>query len=427
MISLHYIYWSLIFLIGIFEILQVPSGIYKAGIPVIGLILFLSQLLKGKLKITAPYFLWVLLFLFVSLCSMVLNQIDVFSLVYFLSYTMLSYFYFLVILNEKSEKKITRVFKFIRILVLIQIPAVLIKFIVLGQGEKGGIGTLSTGAGSLSTVFPLLIIAFLISYYFYTNKKIYLFLIFCYLLFGLIGGKRAIVFYIPLEMILGYLLYLKIEKKKFTPSIIKNFILIPVMAFFAFYFVVKTNPTLNPENSNWGSFDPEFVIDYSMHYNETSNIHQAEVSRQDAFVLYTQYIITSELSNMLLGDGAGKLVESKFKEEKGTMLDQYGVRYGGRMGFIWLILQTGLLGVFFFFGLIYKINTHINTTFKKQTFNKQNPLVLGFFLAGIFMLIDTITYSNSFVRYEVIKGIYFFVAALIIRQQNIVKKQQLSY
>lgn len=412
---LHYGYWSLIFLVGIFEVFGLPSGIYKLGIPAVGIVLFVVQLSRRKQALKLPFWQWVAGFIAVALISISLNAIDYFSFIYFLTYTLLSYIYFLVIINEAADSLVRKVKRFVIGLILLQIPAAFIKFFLLGQSEKGGIGTLSVGAGSLSTVFPVLIIAFLVSYYLFTRKQVFLLLIFLFLVFGLIGGKRAIVFFIPCEVVVGYIMYIILLKKKITPRVIRTMVAIPCIGAFLFYFSVKTNPTLNREHSGWGSFDLEYVIDYSKNYNQTDDDNEAEVSRQDGLVLFTLYILNADPAHMLIGDGAGKLVESKYKESSGSMLEEYGVRYGGRMGFIWILLQVGVLGAVLFFGTIIRLNLRL-LRYRKQRRLSASPLFVGFIIATLFMLFDTIIYSSSFARYEVIKGVYFFAAALLYRE-----------
>jgi hypothetical protein len=294
----------------------------------------------------------------------------------------------------------------------------MIKYYLIGQSEKGGIGTMEIGAGSLSTVFPALIIAFLISYYLFTKKRYYLILIALFLLFGLIGAKRAIVFIVPVELFIGYLLFIRFTHARL--NFFRMFIGFPLLAVVIFYFAVRVSPSLNREQSNWGTFEIGYVMDYATNYNATSATNSKEISRQDGLVHFTGYILDSPFPQMMLGDGAGNLVESQYKKKGGTMLDIYGVRYGGRMGFIWILLQVGIMGTIGFFGLIISLNKVIFKMRRKSGIHF-TPLMLGFILATIFMFVDTIIYSNSFVRYEVIKGIYFLAGALIIRQYAIVK------
>ena len=195
-ISLHSLFWILSFTQGIFQLYKLPSAIYKVGIPIIVIVLIFLVFLKNK-DLTLLFFKYVVLFIIITIISCVYWKVDYFLLVYFLLYTCINYFYFIILINENDARILNYIYKFIIALFLIQIPASIIKFILLGQSEKGGIGTLSIGAGSLSAILPLFAIAFLFSAYLFKNKKIYLLLILGFILFGIIGNKRVIAWMVP--------------------------------------------------------------------------------------------------------------------------------------------------------------------------------------------------------------------------------------
>jgi len=422
--ALHYMYWALIFFTGIMQLSDVPSSIYKAGVPLMAILLLLVTIYKCKGVLKFPHSLLVITYVFVSIISGVINNLDAFSVIYFLSYTIVSYFYFVVIINESDLDRITSIKKFVLALALIQIPAGVVKFFLIGQTEKGGIGTMETGAGSLSTIFPALMVAFVIGQFLYTKKIKYLIVVFLYLVFGIIGDKRAIVYIIPAVIILAYGIFMRMNK--FSMNNLRMIIAIPTVVFVVFFFSVKTLPTLNREHSNWGSFDLNYVFNYTANYNKTSSTNSEEVSRQEGLVFFTNHIIGSPPSVFLFGEGAGNLVSSGFKSNESTMLSIYGVRYGGRMGFVWLILQVGILGSALFFLIIFRINQNIWKYYKRNS--SSNPaIILGFLTATGVILWDAMLYSNSSVRYEVIKGIYFFAAALIYRNMSAEKNKKIKY
>ena len=108
-----------------------------------------------------------------SILSAINANISLFSWIYFTIYLTQFYFYFIILINEDNYYIFKKIFNFIVTLYLIQIPAIWIKFFLIGQSEKGGIGTVSTEGGSISTILPLVAICFSISHYLFKREKKY--------------------------------------------------------------------------------------------------------------------------------------------------------------------------------------------------------------------------------------------------------------
>ncbi len=409
---IHYLYWILIFGTGIVQLLGLDSGIYKLGIPfLVVLLLVYSFITKGN-ELKYPFVWWYVGFMGISLISSLINGIDYFSLLYFLVYTSLSYFYFLILYNETNFLIIKKVITFIKILVLIQIPAILIKYVLIGQTEHGGIGTLSINAGSVSTIFPLFVITILFSLYLFKNKSKYLIYIFLFSLMGIVGNKRAILFFVPIILLLITILFVKLEKARQISNLWSKISLACTIGVAVFYITARTNKTLNPEHSNWGSFDLNYIITYVDNYTSSKSNDKYQMRRKDGLVYFINYTLESQPQQMLLGDGAGKLIESKYNMRIGSIKNEYGVRYGGRMGFVWLLLQIGLLGTIVYLLFYIRLFTMVLNKYRS------NPIYLAFLALTIVFFMDTIIYSNVFLRYEYLKGLYFIILALILLDQK---------
>lgn len=398
------------------------SGIYRVGFPLVGILLFLITLIQSKPTLKVPLILPVFAFVIISTASSIYNGLPIFNWAFFLLYTLVSsYFYFLVILNEKDDKLISRVSKFVVLLVLVQIPVVLIKYKMLGQTESGAIGTLSVRAGSVSTVFPALVVAFLASFYLYTKRNICIFLIVMFGVFGIIGGKRAIVFLLPAEMLLAYILYLGHNKTEMSRRVIANGVVVSLVSLLLVCMTIKLIPTLNPERSTWGSIDIPYVLEYTEGYLDSGYFEGnpgatlQEIRRMEGIYYFANLLMSYEYANIMLGDGAGKLVQSRYTESSGEMIDVYGVRYGGRMGLIWLMMQIGILGV--------AAHLCIHIQLFRQVYKRRGPperyheaLRLGFVVASAVLFLDFAIYSVTSVQIEAVKGMYFFVAAILYRR-----------
>jgi hypothetical protein len=401
---LHYLLFTLVFFQGLLELFRLPSFIYKIGVPLIILVLLGKKLLTRDIK-KFPFYPVIIAFFLVTLLSYINAGLDPLSYVYFIVYTIFPYLYFVVVVNSTEEEEFSRISRYIVFLVLLQIPVSIVKFIVMGQSEQGLIGTLSTVGGSISTIFPLFAISFIFAKTLHERNWKYIIYIVGFIFMGLVGAKRAIGFYAPVIMVLIYLIYQYKEKSLFTISTFSNLMVISVIGAIFFYFSIRLNPSLNPENKIWGSFNLKFVRGYVVSYN-TRDYSKTELQRVAAFRYFTRYLFQKKGTSLLIGEGPGKLVESKLKSDSGTMLKQYGVRYGGRTSFIWLWLQTGILGTTLYIGLILFIMFYL---FKNYNYTWINLGLLGSVLVYLF---DIFSYSNSFLKEFCLSIPFYFVLAL---------------
>jgi hypothetical protein len=282
----------------------------------------------------------------------------------------------------------------------------------LGISESGAIGTLDTSEGSLSAIFPLLISIVLFSYYLYNRKKSYLFLIFCYFLFAIIGAKRVITVALPVFLLITLMIYYKKNSKLFSVLFLKKLASYLGIGFILLYLGAKTQPTLNPEHSFWGSFNLTYLTDFMFSYSVTPR-SKDDVSRFKGLELFGFKLYEESTSHFLIGEGAGKLIQSDFSENKGGDLIEkyYGIFYGGRMGFVWIYMQVGLIGLLLFlyfylriafYGL--KVNLH--------------PLSLALNVIPILFLFDFFWYSSVFITYPVVNNLYFLIAAFLYKGNN---------
>jgi len=414
----HYLYWILIFSQGLIQLFLLPTAIYKVGIPLLALVIFSLSLIENKNYIF-PNLTLFMMFLVVAVISNRVNSISVFQLIYFIIYALVSYLYAMSIINEKNIIIVEKVKKIVIIGFLIQIPVAFIKYLIYGVSEQDLIGTLSTESGSISSIFPLFAITILFSYYLFNRKKYYIILILGYVLFGIIGAKRVIAFYIPIMLFVTYLIFLIQNEKGKIFQEVKRMIFIGFISILTFIIIVKTNKSLNPEHSYWGSFNLEYVLNYSDDYTTSDKYNKEEMRRKEGLIYFFEMILSGEPVRLLLGDGAGKLIQTEFIEGDESMLGFYGVRYGGRMGSVWLVLQVGFIGVFIYLLFILNLYKIIHK------YRRNEPMYLAFPALIVLFIIDSITYSETFLKFDFLKGVLFLIYALLMRDiiysQNLIE------
>jgi len=405
---LHFIFWASIFFEGVFQLLGIPSFIYKPLYPGIPLVLFTMVLFQNFDGIKLPAIKYVLLLFPLIIISGVINGINTFDIVYFTVFLLYPIFYFYVVINDASLN-IKRLARLVVFLILIQIPAVLIKFSILGISEKGAIGTMSTGMGSLSAIFPLFIIAFLLPLFYKRNKKIYILLIGLFTFFGIVGEKRAIYVMIPILILFSIISYSLIKSFSLNTKLIRTWGYSFVAGGIILYSIIVLNPSLNPENKVGGSFDPHYVYDYTMDYTSSETKSLKEIRRSAGLIYFMNYSV-SNLKTALVGDGAGNLIQSGYSSNPGTMLDHYGVRYGGRMGVIWMILQVGFIGLLIFL----LIHFRLFSAFKKRLNNRRSNVLYAGYINLLFVLcLDFFFYSRIAVHADVVYSLFMFVVAVL--------------
>jgi hypothetical protein len=145
-------------------------------------------------------------------------------------------------------------------LLLIQIILSIAKFFITGPIESV-VGSVASQGGALATSLPM--VGFM---YLWVKKKGKLenrdwFFTLGLAFIGFMSLKRAIWFIMP---VLISLLIFYVPKRKIPNKVILfSMLFVPLF----FYFGIRLNPFLNKEGKIWGSFDPEFALNYAKVYS----------------------------------------------------------------------------------------------------------------------------------------------------------------
>ena len=238
-----------------------------------------------------------------------------------------------------------------------------------------------------------------------------------YLLFALIGGKRAIIIYIPILIFTILFFYYKLNNKNIFADLnfYKTIIAITPAFLLIFYLTVVLIPDHNKEHKVGGSFDIKFVSEYAFGYVTNDAEGQYSLGRAVAPFIAYNTLSNRGYDKILFGLGPGHLIKSSLNKESNSegegntlMFKLYGLGYGARIGMIWMGLQVGILGVFalFLFHLhllkktlqLSKISENIN----------YKIIALGQIGCGLVFFIDFFTYSQTTLYIGSMQFIYFF-------------------
>lgn len=157
-------------------------------------------------------------------------------------------------------------------LILIQIGLSIAKMVILGGFLEGWVGSMSgiRGGGS-GTSFPLLGLMWLALKTDMGFSRKDWFLAFGLLILGFAAGKRAVWIMFPV-------LFCILSMYVYRRSLAKKIIVVLAAAPLLFYCAVRISPTFNPDNKVWGTFNPEYAINYGLKY--TAGIDESHTSVQ---------------------------------------------------------------------------------------------------------------------------------------------------
>tara|TARA_B110000259_G_scaffold186087_1_gene236501 strand:+ start:12795 stop:14078 length:1284 start_codon:yes stop_codon:yes gene_type:complete len=415
---IHILIWSIFFLKGLIENLDFyPRQLNLLALLLIAL-LFSEILVKRKTH-RPPFLKGVLLLILVCIISaIVVNSLGYIEVFYFFRILILPhYLYLIVIINEKNDSIVQLVIKLILMFFLLQIPASFVKYLLVGNTEMY-IGTVSLKEGSVTTLVALFGACYSISKYLYKKNSKYILLFFLFVIFSQIGGKRGVLVYLPIIIGAMYFYFISINRTRMI-NVIKKSFSITFLTIVVLYSIVRLNPSFNKESKLGGSFDISYALDFIDYYND-NNDDLRDMSRPQALIYMFVYFTNQDLVTILFGEGAGKLTyassELFVEDTKSPIEHYYGIRYGGRMGIVWIGAQIGLVGSLIFLTILYKMLRYV---LRQRVDDFHKMVFLGLWLT---VILDIFTYSMVSLNYFIFAGILFTYFGVFVRDQKMGRK-----
>jgi hypothetical protein len=417
----------------------VPRMIMESCIVFIFLISIYTRLARNEKFIVFSLFPMAGLFL-TSLISRHINNEPLLPFSLFLRHTFVYYIFFIALLNlGLLRSTYYRINKYLIFLFIIQIPANIVKFFIVGQNEGYGIGTMSLHAGSLTTTFVLFALAFTFSFFFFKKRVIYFLLILGFLLFGVIGEKRAIPFYVPLLVIVIVYFYTSAISWKnvlLNKTEVMCILLVFILCVVNIYVATKVIPSLNPTQKFGGDFSPHFLVKcafrkvtWTADGFEDGEIFAPESKEQldhTGRITLGRYATTLRVFKLLkeagplkicFGFGAGNLVASSLLHRGSTRditIRKFDIGYG-ITGFVWFALQIGLVGVFLLVWFYFRILKRTVRLYKESSSQNYKAVALGFLGANFVFLLDFLSYSTTTLTLGVLTPVYFYIAFFLFK------------
>ena len=403
---LHITAWIIFFFMGVIEIIGFNHKLFNLAALAAVALLFGLTILQKQFVVPYPGIL-VLLTAVTVISGPLLNGTSLVSSFYFFrQLILLQYLYLVIIVNEKDNRIIITISRLILVLFALQIPASLVKLILIGPMESY-IGTISIREGSLTVLITLIAISYLFAKYLTSKNKILLLYMFMFIVFSQIGEKRALILFLPVVLSAIYLYYVRMINVK-AVLLIKRGSLFFVIGVSIVYMIVRMNPTLNPEQKVGGSFDLDYALDYINEYNQP-RMNLVDYTRLQSMAYFVEYLFSQDFITIMFGEGAGKLSTATIKTGEDPVYYNYGIRYGGRMGIVWVLMQLGLIGSILYLYLLVKMLFFV---LKLKPVSYHNLAFLGIWVA---ILLDLMTYSMVSIRFFVINGSFFYYFGVFYR------------
>jgi len=383
-------------------------------------VMWTPELLSGLLFVKAIVYSWnrdrkidlvgikiIGLFLMVVAFSSFVNRNSLISTLLFIRLLLRYYLLFLAVLNlGLSNKDIRSILYLLAAIFVIQIPLAFIKLAFLGQGEI----PLGLNGHSIPAILPLIAISYLFSLYFIQKKSIwYIVLSLGFVAFSIIGEKRAFVFLLPILILFLLFVARKLLQVKFEYITLSG-----VMLALVIYFALRLIPTLNPQRQVWGDFDPGYAFEYAQTYSTATSPEGLPIGRTGATLATIQRLGKSNLEHTILGFGPGSILKSLFSSEnrRGAVQNDFGIEYGVT-GFIWLTLQSGLLGFVLFLSLFYLLLKKSLIVFRRSENRTVSAFGLGTAGFSFIMIFISLIYSPVFTN-DAISSFYFCLTGIIM-------------
>ncbi|NLM67349.1 MAG: hypothetical protein GX180_09280 [Enterococcus sp.] len=245
-------------------------------------------------------------------------------------------------------------------------------------------------------MIPLTAIAFIFSFFMiYRQNYKYIIIAMGFLFMGYVGAKRGLWLYLPVVLSTGIFFYFKIIESKTIPKrLIRSSVIIMIFSVLTIILGAKYTRSLNPENKIGGSFELNYLKNYTIDYTfSTSSEDELSQGRGANFISVITNMKSAKWINLLFGYGpeSGKGVATYGEGIWKTL----GVN-GPITGLTYHLVQLGILSNILIVFIIIRLSLSFLSLSKSESDPYLKAIIFGGFMVTIVFFIDFLTYSNSF-------------------------------
>lgn len=329
---------------------------------------YLSYFLSKFPKITLMLIIYSLYFVFSSIIICGDNYMTAFSQ---LTKIIIPWMIVCIIMKETQfdRDKLVDYFWVFEDIIICQIVLCVVKVVILGGFLEGWVGSITgIAGGGLGTSLPVIALVWMAlkNDMKFTSRD--WLMAFGLLFVGFSTGKRAVWLLFPSVFILlsTYVYHTKIMRK-----LLVVILCIPLF----FYFGLRLTPTFNPENKVWGSFDPEYAINYTLKYSggidEKHSSIQKGQGRLGAVLWLQEQFNTKNIQSKIFGKGLEYYMDDGSNYFNSNYWDGINGK-GAITGIVRTYMSNGFIGVVLLLILISTILLNVTSRY--------NIMLYGFVL-----------------------------------------------
>jgi hypothetical protein len=409
------LYFVLLYTCGLWGRLGVPNIAVEAALFALPLVTLLHR--QGALGRPAPGFLFVWFYLGWSFCACLYNGESFARGLLYPRFLVATYIVFWAVWNARfAAGQIFWLNRVIIALFLLQVPAALFEWLVVGELTEAIVGTMEYQAGAIAATFPMFAFSCLLAFFLYYGRAIFLVLAFSFFLVGYASSKLAVYYFIPAMLVLGLMLYAAAEG---LPSVVRRASLTALVGCCALPFIVYLlSHTARTERLQEESGIHHKVESFLAYTQETTLESQ---SWYTATRVSTSWRVIEETfrrssSVFLFGQGPSVFREMSGQADEGAY-DEYGIIYG-LVGWSADALAVGwpaMIAHAGFYIYLFRLLRRRKRTLCLDTYWKAIVLTaeLGFFV----FLITYFLYSRTFTIRGWLSSVYLYFLAVLLAPQ----------
>ena len=403
---------------GLMTTMGAPRYIAVGTEALISLLLVVSLITRMGRGISVPH-LWYSFFymVIISACSIALNGTDATRAIFSLRLLYRFYFFYLgITLLDLNDSNIKKINMFLAILLLMQLPVVAIKFNFYGISEE------TQGAytrdGAMSTMIPVAVIFYMAAYYYLYRAKIWYILAgIGFVLFSIVGKKRAVFFLYPFQFLaIYYYIYIRGTQARFSKKVGALILILSAIAVLSGS-ILYFNESLNPERKVGGSIDLNYALDYAERYNAGVDGYGFSFGRIATTKRVFEILWNSGLTGVFFGVGPGSATISSFDTRKKRKdfwrrYSEFKIDYG-LTTMSKIAIEFGVLGV-----VAYSLIVFLFARMCLKYYKYENDPYWRAFAAGsvgfaFSMLFFFFTYGESSIWGDTLPALYFYAMAVV--------------
>ena len=416
---------ALFLIFSIFLLTFFGGAIFATGIPryfaasteMLLILLFVLSVVTSQRKDVPPFWHIIFFFLLIGASSVILNGYGFLRFAFSLRLILRFYiFYWSLILLCPDDDRLKKINTFVVILLFLQLPVVAVKFTTYGIAEKT-MGAY-TQAGGVTTMLPISFIFYLAGYYFlYRPNFRYILLGIGFVLFSIVGKKRAVAFLYPLQFLaIYYYIYIKgkdVHISKKLGVLLLFITTIVILSGSIFYF----NETLNPEGRVGGTVDVGFALDYAKKYTTKVHPYGHTSGRVSTTIRVFESLWKSGFARLLFGFGPGStassIIDSPEEREKvQNFFYELGISYG-LTTMTRISLEYGLLGAITFSLVVFLLCRICWIYYNCETDPYWKAFGAGTVGFSYSMLFFFFAYSHNAFWGDTMPPLYFYAMAVV--------------